>query len=98
LGVEKEVLEVLSVGTIGRGGIGLLCTDPVSPGLEIAVSVYAKNRNRVVVAELILGKVVSMLQWKDSRFWLNICFERPISEKDKPALYRHLIELESQLV
>jgi hypothetical protein len=94
---EEKNIEVLSVRTVGRGGIGLFCKEPVKVDAEVKVSLFAKDSNRVIVAESIKGKVVSVAHWKDSLFLLNICFDEPISMEHQPNLFRHLTELERLL-
>ena len=94
---EDRTVDVLSVRTVGRGGIGLFCKEPVPVGSEIKVSLFAKDSNRVIVAESIKGKVVSTARWKDSLFLLNICFIEAISMEHQPNLFRHLAELERLL-
>jgi hypothetical protein len=91
---KDQRLEVLSVRSVGRGGVGLFCKETVPLGVEIAVSLYSKNADRVIVAESIGGIVVSMTPWKDSLVLLNVSFHQPISPENQPHLHQHLDELE----
>jgi len=92
--VANKWLQILSVRSVSRGGIGIFSKDSVPMGSEILVSLYSKSAQRTVVAEDTKGTVVSVISWTESLFLLNIRFNQPISSEHQPNLYRHLLELE----
>ena len=92
--VTDKWLEILSVRSVSRGGIGIFSKDTVPIGSEILVSLYSKSPHRTVVAEATKGTVVSVISWTESLFLLNVRFKQPISSEHQPNLYRHLHELE----
>ncbi|HET6370977.1 MAG TPA: PilZ domain-containing protein, partial [Nitrospiria bacterium] len=65
-------LHILSVKDVGRGGVGLFSREDVPVGSDINVSLYSKNADRVVSAESMRGGIVSVVDWKESVYLLNI--------------------------
>jgi hypothetical protein len=95
---EKDAqLDIVSVRTVSRGGIGLFSKQNVPTTWKIQVILYVKNSKDSVSAESVLGNVVSTSPWKDSLFLVNVRFQQPISEQQQPNLYQHLMEMEKLL-
>jgi hypothetical protein len=87
-------LHILSVKDVGRGGVGLFSREEVTVGADIDVSLYSKNANRVVAAESVRGGIVSVVDWKESVYLLNIRFQCPISSEHHLNFHRYLLDLE----
>lgn len=97
VGKEQKRLSIISVKDVGRGGLALFSKEEVSEGSVLRVSLYSRSPERIIVAESIGGRVVSVIPWKGSLYLLNIRFLEPISLAHQPNLHRQLIELENYL-
>jgi len=94
LPTEDRKLDILSIRQVGRGGIGLFSMQSGPVGSKIQVILYSKDSKEAMVAESIMGTVVSSVAWKGALFLVNISFLKPVSEESQPNLYRYLMELQ----
>lgn len=91
---EKGSVEILSIKDISRGGIAILTKNRIETGTEIQVAVYFKNKEKKMVAEGVMGSVLSSAERRGGSFMVNIRFHEAISEKNAPGLHTRLCELE----
>jgi len=89
-----QKLEILSIRTVGRGGIGLFSKQAATVGSSIHIVLYSMDLSESMVAESVTGTVASSAPWEGSLFLLNVRFQEPVAEERQPNLYRYLIELE----
>lgn len=91
---EKVPIEILSIKDLSRAGIGIFSKSKIENEVEIKVAVYFKNQEKEIVAESMIGVVVSCNEWRGGNYMISIRFREPISENNSPGLHVRLTELE----
>jgi hypothetical protein len=91
---ERKAIAIISIKDISREGIGLFTKVKPKVGAEIRIAIYFKNPENLMVAESVLGTVVSCTDWRGGTCIVSIRFHEPISKSSSPGLDARLAELE----
>lgn len=91
---EKTVIEIVAIKDLSRAGIGIFTKDPIQKGTEIRVTIYFKNKENEMVAENMIGSILSCSEWRGGSHMISIRFHESITEQNAAGLHARLNQLE----